>query len=214
MLKLFHKLFSREPQLTLNHAYFGRLLFIRGTSPASHYWIVKYWESPEFIDLWDEFLTGPGALTPPIRVPIPSAQLKGVEAAPARATPPSAINRPARHCDRCHHHQQGRDGRYHPTPVDKIPLAGAGSQATSTRVPPLLVLVEFFPTVMGAAVAANDLYDEVCRTFQICVSETVEVLASDEEDIRFAPGQVWSDFHLKRRGKQNPDLMRIDKEIN
>ena len=38
MLKLFHKLFSREPQLTLNHAYLGRLLFIRGTNAASNYW--------------------------------------------------------------------------------------------------------------------------------------------------------------------------------
>jgi hypothetical protein len=69
-------------------------------------------------------------------------------------------------------------------------------------------------TVTGAAVAANDLYDEVGRTFQICVSETVEVLAGDEEDIRFAPGQVWSDFHVKRCGKHNPELMGIDKEIN
>jgi hypothetical protein len=38
MLKLFRKLFSREPQLTLNHAYFGRLLFIRGANVASNYW--------------------------------------------------------------------------------------------------------------------------------------------------------------------------------
>jgi hypothetical protein len=38
MLKLFRKLFSREPQLTLNHSYFGRLLFVRGANAASNYW--------------------------------------------------------------------------------------------------------------------------------------------------------------------------------
>jgi hypothetical protein len=38
MLQLFRKLLSREPQLTLNHAYFGRLLFIRSANAASHYW--------------------------------------------------------------------------------------------------------------------------------------------------------------------------------
>jgi hypothetical protein len=38
MLQWFSKLLSREPQLTLNHSYFGRLLFIRGTNAASNYW--------------------------------------------------------------------------------------------------------------------------------------------------------------------------------
>lgn len=38
MLKLFNKLFSREPQLTFNHAYFGHLLFIRGANVASNSW--------------------------------------------------------------------------------------------------------------------------------------------------------------------------------
>jgi hypothetical protein len=37
MRKLFSKLFRREPQLTLNHAYFGRLLFVRGADTAANY---------------------------------------------------------------------------------------------------------------------------------------------------------------------------------
>jgi hypothetical protein len=63
--------------------------------------------------------------------------------------------------------------------------------------PTLLVLIEFIAAVAGSAIAADDLYHEVSRAIQICVSETVEVLAGDEDNIGLTPREVGADFHLK-----------------
>src|SRR5262249_25716801 len=49
---------------------------------------------------------------------------------------PSAPCRQARCCHgRCHPHQQGRRSKVHLAPVNKIPPAGGGSQATSATAP-------------------------------------------------------------------------------